>query len=314
MKNKKFLTIIAVVIMSGMLLTAGALAFNPEGNAYEQFKALSNQDHDKIDNATVSMSMVAVDNGEPVISLHGTMKKDTTSEQVSGIFAASCKTTNSFEIYENKDELFLHLMGSENWYKTTRKDEESNEDHTGFSRGTDEDSSKAKQMKDAFLDTIMRDYKDQVTMTEENGLRTFSLKLDEGNIPVLLQTLFQLSDMRENECCETPEQLNLLPQELQGIFTDMKDCEYDVDLTEKKLESLAISFTVDQEKCPVALNMSIRCSGTDTDGAAHSLNVDFSVTLSDVGTTVPDIANPDTAAITTIDSEAFERTGRRCGK
>ncbi len=312
MKNKKFLTIIAVVVMSGLLLTVGAMASNPAGGAYEQFKSLLDQEHEQIENATVNMSMAITDNGESVIVLNGTMKMNTVSEKMSGTFLATGKETKSFEIYQDSNDVLLHLTGSENWYKTTNKDEYS-EDMSQIrrrDRGRDEDFGENKQLRDALIDTIMGDYKDQIAMTEANGLRRFSLSFNEGNMPVLLQAMFRLSDIQENEGCEDPENLSLLPQELQDAFADMKDFEYDVDFNEKKIKAIEISFAVNQQNHLEEMGMSLSCLGTDTEGTVHDLDIDFSMVLSDVETTVVDEANPDTAAIITIDSEIFESAPR----
>lgn len=305
MKNKKFLTIIAVVVMSGLLLTAGAMAANPAGSAYEQFKSLLDQDHERIKNATLDMSMAVVDNGDSVIDLDGSMKMETGRNKMSGSFQLSGKTTKSFDIYKDNEDVLFHLTGSENWYKATRKEgsEDAEKFRRDFGRDRKENFGENKQLKEALLDAIIGDYKDQINMTESDGLRTLSLSLDEGNMPVLLQTAFQMSDMRENKECEDLEKLSLLPQELQDAFADMKNCEYDVELVDKKLEGMEISITVDQQNQPVEMGMSMECSGTDINGAEHVLDIDFSMKLSSVGTTVVDEANPDPASVTTIDSE-----------
>ncbi len=316
MKNKKFLVIIAAVVMSGMLLTAGAMAANPEGSAYEQFKSLLDQDYESIQNATVNMSMAVSDNNETVIALDGSMKVDEGNKKMSGTFQTSAKTTKSFEIYSDNEDVLLHLTGSENWYKTTHKDEyteDGEEYRSGFGHDRRGNPGENKQMKDALLDTIMGDYKNQINMTESNGQRTFSLSFDQGNMPILLQTAFQMSDKQDDKECEAPENLSMLPQELQDAFADMKDCEYDIELVDKKLESLEVSLTVDQQNRPAAMSISVNCSGTDTQGVAHALDVDMSMSFSDVGTTVVDEANPDAASVTTIDSKVFEGTCRRQG-
>lgn len=313
MKNKKFLTIIAVVVVSGLLLTAGAMAANPAGSAYEQFKSLLDQDHECIENATINMSVAVVDNGESVIALDGSMKMETAGDKMSGTFQISGKTTKSFDIYKDNDDVLLRLTGSENWYKSTHKENSGDEEEfrRDFGRDRKEDFGENKQLRDALLDTIIGDYKDQINMIESNGLRTLSLSLDEGNMPILLQTAFQMSDRHENKECEEPENLSLLPQELQDAFADMKHCEYDVELVDKKLEGIQISITVDQQNRPVEMGMSMVCTGTDIDGAEHVLDIDLSIRLSDVGTTVVDEANPDPASVTTIDSSVFEGSGAR---
>jgi hypothetical protein len=312
MKNKKFLTIIAVVVMSGLLLTVGAMAAYPAGSAYEQFKTLLDQDHVNIENATVNVNMSFVDNGETVFALDGSMKVDEQSEKMSGTFQISGKTEKAFEIYKNNDDILLHLTGSENWYKTVHKDERSyDEEESGrhFGRDRRDDTAKNKQLREAFLDTIVGDYKDQFSMTESNGLRTFSLSFDEGNMPILLQTAFQLSDNRHENEYEDPAELCPLPQELQDAFADMKNCEYDVDLVEKKLVRMGLSLTVDDQNRLVAMGMSLSCSGTDSEGVAHALDIDFSMTLSEVGTSIVDEADPDPAKVTAIDSEVFKNIG-----
>ncbi len=316
MKNKKFLTTIAVVVMSGVLLTAGAMAANPAGSAYEQFKSVLAKEHESIENATVNMSMAISDNGQAVIALDGSMKVDKDSNKMSGTFQISGKTAKSFEVYKNNDDMLLQLAGSENWYKTTNKDEYSedgDEFRRGFGREGRENAGENKQLREALLDTLMGDYKDQINMTETNGLRTFSLSLDEGNMPVLLQTAFQMSDTYEDKECEVPEDLSQLPQELQDAFADMKLCEYDVDMVDKKLEAIAISITVDQYNNPVGMSMSLTCSGTDAEGTSHVLDVDLSMSFSDVGITVADEVNPDAESVITIDSEILSGPCRRNG-
>lgn len=314
MKNKRFYTIIAVVVMSFVLLSVGAMAANRAGSAYEQFKSVIDQDHESIENATVNMSMAVSDNGEAVIALDGSMKLDKAGKKMSGSFQTSGKASKSFELYKNNDDMFLHLTGSENWYKMTQKDEHSENEEKSrcdFERERRENADENKRLVDALLDTIMGDYKEQINMTESNGQRTFSLSLSEGNMPILLQTVFQMSDKHEGIECEDSENLSLLPQELQDAINDMKMCEYDVELINKKLERIEISITVDQKNNPIGMSMSMNCSGTDVQGTYHALNIDFSMEFSDVGTTMIDEANPDTASITVIDNDAFNCSDRR---
>ncbi len=316
MKNKKFLTIIAVIVMSGVLLTAGAMAANTAGSAYEQFKLLLDEEHGCIENATVNVVMSVIDNGETVIALDGDMKMDEGSNKMSGSFLATGKEKEkSFEIYRDNDDVLLHLTGSDNWYRTTREEESIQEDDTRrFGRDRDGKFGENKQLRDALLDTVMGDYKDQVIMTEANGLRTFSLSFDEGNMPVFLQTLFQVADMGERrDEYDEQEDLSVLPQELQDVFTEMKNDKYDLEFVEKKLKKLEISFTVDQKNNLTGMGMLINCSGTDTEGTAHDLSIDFSMAMTNVGITVADEANPDSDAIITIDNTVFSRAGRRHG-
>lgn len=317
MKNKKFLTIIAAVVLSGMLLTAGALAANPAGSAYEQFKQLLNGDQVRIDNASVDVSMSVTDNRQLVLALYGNMKRDSVSDRMSGTFNITGKEkTESLEVYCNSEEVLFRLAGSDNWYRTTHGNGWREEERVRrYGRDAEGWDGKDKQLRDVLFDTVMGDYRDQFSVTESNGFRTFTLSFDEGNMPILLQAFFQLSDSGINyeirDEYDENDNLDDLPQELRDALSRLKEQDHDIELVEKKLKSLEMTFTVDQQDRFTGIGIATVCTGKDAEGTVHELEIDLSVSLTDIGTTVADEANPDPASVTVIENDIFMNAGRR---
>lgn len=309
MKNKKFLTIGAAVLLSGVLLLTSALTGNAAGNAYEQLKMLLSEKHEQITNATVQLNMSLTDNGMEVFKVEGKVKVDHESDKASGrILFADESVTKSFDVFHSNNEALFRLTGSENWYRIQRDKELEDRMESRHQRGSSPMKENA-QVRDMLLDTLMGDYKDQVSLVESNGLRTFSLTLDENNMPVLLQTLFSADGIHRGERFQEACDLTVLPEELQNLCLEMKDHRHGLELENRKLKSIVLSFSVNEQNHPVGMKLAIDFSGTDTDGNGHDCSMSLNATLSDLGTTVPDEADADPASITTVDTAHMKDAG-----
>ena len=316
MKSKISLAIIATVVLSGILLTVVAFAANQAGGAYEQFKKLFDREHVKFDNATANVTMSVTDNGQRVLGLEGSMKRDSVGDRMSGTLLISGKEkTESFEVYCNSEDDLFRLAGSDKWYRTTHSNEDREEGgDRRFDGNAEERDIRDSELKDAVLDTVFGSYRDQFSVVESNGQRTFTLRFSENNMPILLQTMFQLSDMRENDNTrdgsDCNDDLSVLPQELQDAFSGLIEQDHAPELVEKKLEKLEMSFTVDEQDRVTGISLAAECSGTDAGGTAHELDIALSVSLTDIGTTVVDEADPDPASNTVIEKGIFRNAGK----
>lgn len=313
MKNKKFLKIGAAVLLSGVLLMATALSGYASDNAYEQLKALLREEQVQHSNLTIHMDLGISDNGTQVFRATGGFKADKDAENMSGQLQVTANEDEKvIDFYQKDDTVLFHLAGSENWYQTTSPEKNSDDEYGTRKRFNKDDMKDNQQLREALMDTMMGDLKDQVLLTESNGLRTFALTLDKSNMPVLIQTAFSVS----NRDCETevPEAFDManLPTELQDVISDMKNYHNLIDISgEKTLEKIMISLTVDQQNQPQAMDLSTSISGIGKDGSAHVYEMNCSMVLSDLNTTVPDEANINTATIIKVDSTQFENRRNR---
>lgn len=313
MKNKKLLTAGTAVLLSGVLLAATALTGNAATNAYEQFKTLLSQDHAKVDNMTLHMNMTISDNNAAVLNAIADMKADT-EKKMSGQFQISgAGEEKSFEVYGKDGTMLFHQTGSENWYQAAHQNEDSEDADKDLERRFSRpDMKDHEELREMFLDAMMGDLKDQVTLSESNGLRTFSLTLDEGNMPVLVKTAFSLGSRThgDKKALDTVAVASL-PQELQNVVADMAEYHKLIEISgERTLERVTIALTVDENNQPQAMAFTTNFSGVAEDGSAHDYEINCSLTLSDLNTTIVSEADVDPSAITTIDSALFENAGK----
>lgn len=316
MKNKKLLPVGIAVLLSGILLVATALTGNAASNAYEQFKELLHQDPVQFENATVGVNIDISDNGEKILHLGGSVKADKDSTNMSGKFELSGKgPEKAFEVYGNKDDVLLHVEGSENWYQAANHKSEADEEEGPRGHFGDKDWNDGKNLRDALLDTLMGDLKDQVKLAEADGLRTFSLTLDKGNMPILLQTAFSAAGEVHKEAeLSTVCDLTGLPEELQDVIADMAAYRNLIDISgERTLEKIVISLTVDRDNQPKMFELTTSFSGISKDGGKHNYEINGFVALSNVNETTIDTVNVDPSSIITIDTSKFEniRDNRR---
>ena len=312
MNNKKYLSVGVAVLLSGVLLIATALTGSAASNAYDQFKMLLREDHAQFTNMTVAMNMSISDNGKAVLNVVGDVKADKDAKNMSGQFQISGKgDEKTFEVYRSDDAVLLHFAGSENWYQPASLKEYSDDEIENYGRFGKEPMKDNEKLRDMLMDTLMGDLKDQVILDESNGLRTFSLTLDQGNMPVLIQTVFSAgSEMHGGTKTMDVLAIANLPVELQEVITDMMVYHDLVDISgERTLKEIKVSLTVDQNNQPVAMALSTSFSGLAKDGSAHDYAVNFEMNLSDLNTTVPDEADVNPSSIITIDSTQFENCG-----
>ncbi len=311
MKNRKYLKIGAVVLLSVILLVTAVLTSYASNNAYGELKMLMREyraERVEIDSMTLHMEMDITDNGENVLRFTGDIKTADDKKNKSGQFQVTKQgVENVFEVYSKNDTVLFHLNGSENWYQTTSAENCSyDEDQFSRRRGT-EDMNDNQQLQESLMDAIMGDLKDQIALVESNGLRTFSLTLDKSNMPVLVQTLFSIAEFRDDTRHQDDAVMLNLPEELQDEIGGMMDCEDLAEITSNRvLEVINISLSVDEKNQPKNIDLSMRFSGTAKDGTAHVIEVDCSVALSNINTTVPDEVNVDPSSITIIETEQFE--------
>lgn len=308
MNNKKYLKIGAAVLLSGILLITAVLTSYASSNAYEEFKRLMREEHVQVDSMTLKMDMVTTDNGETVFRAEGNMKADRDAESTSGQFQISMKgEEKDFEVYRNDDTTLFRLNGSENWYQTTSTESFSDNEDQIPRYIHREDMNNNRQLHETLMDAMIGDLKDQITLVEANGLRTFSLTLDKGNMPVLVQTIFSAADMHDDIKPHDDAVIANLPAELRNEISDMMDNHDLVDISSNKLiEKVKVSLTIDEKNQPQNMDLSMEFSGNAKDGTAHVIEVNCSLALSDINTTVPDEVNVDPSLITIIETEQFE--------
>jgi hypothetical protein len=302
MKNKKYFKIGMAILLSGVLLFAVALTGNAESGAYEQLKMLLRSEPAEASNMTVHMKLSLADNGTTVVNAAGDIKADNDSGKMSGVFNISGQAgEKTFEVFRNGDSTLLHLAGSANWYRTECEEEPT--DREFFSKRADRpEGNDNPELREASMDILMGGLKDRIALEEANGLRTFSLTFDKGNMPVLLQAAFgaRWTDRpKSSQAVDT----SALPAELQAALSEMAQYGDLIDLPgERVLDGLKLSFTVDGNDQPQAAELSADFSGIGADGSSHTYQLVCKMTLADINSTTPDDASADPASIIQIDA------------
>lgn len=304
MKKRKYMAIGAAVLLSGLLLFSMALTSYASGNAYEQLKQLLDERPADNGNMTVHMDISVTDNGVTAMSTTGDIKTDKATENTSGQIKVSGKSEEKLiNFFSAENSVLFNMEGSENWYRTEARDRNLRRDPE---KRFDSQNPDMQKLRGAIMDALMGDLKDQVTLEESNGLRTFSLELDKNNMPLIVETAFNASGMRNKADLPDTAGITKLPEELQELVKDLADYHKDVEISgEKELDSISIKLTVDQDNKPVGAELSTAFSGKSTDGNTHSFVVSFKAAMSDMNTTVPDQPGIDPSKAITIDPAQF---------
>jgi hypothetical protein len=304
MKKKKYLAIGAAVLLSGLLLFSMALTSYASGNAYEQLKLLLDEEPADIGNMTVHMDMSVTDNGVTAVNTTGDIKTDKNIGNTSGKIKVSGKSEEKvINFFSDENAVLFNVEGSENWYRTEAQDRNFRRDNE---KRFDSQNPDMQKLRGAIMDALMGDLKDQVTLEESNGQRTFSLELDKDNMPLLVETAFNASGMQKKADLPDAAGIANLPAELQELVKDLADYHKDVDISgEKQLERVSVKLTVGQDNKPVGAELSTAFSGMSSDGSTHNFVVSFKAAMSDLNTTVPDQAGIDPSKAITIDSAQF---------
>jgi hypothetical protein len=302
--KKKYLAIGAAVLLSGLLLVSMTLTSYASGNAYEQLKQPLSEEPAEIGSMTVHMDMSVTDNGVTAMSTTGDIKADKAAEKTSGQVKISGKSEEKVINFFSADNAVLfNVEGSENWYRTEGREGNFRRDSENRINSVNADAQKLRGM---LMDALMGDLKDQVSLEESNGLRTFSLELNKDNMPLLVQTAFNAGGMHNKADLPDAAAISNLPAELQGLVSDLANYHKDVDISgEKELEGINVKLTVDQDNKPVGAELSVAFSGMSVDGSKHNFVTSFKAAMSDLNTTVPDQAGIDPSKAITVDASQF---------
>ncbi|HEX2947454.1 MAG TPA: hypothetical protein VHT96_16065 [Clostridia bacterium] len=305
MKKNKYLAIGAAVMLSGLLLLSMTVASYASGNAYEQLKQLLNEKPAEIGNMTVHMDMSVTDNGVTAMNTVGDIKADKASKNSSGQIKVSGKSEEKVINFFSADKAVLfNVAGSENWYRTEARERLSRSDSE---EQFGNDNADMKKLRGMLMDTLMGDMKDQVSLEESNGLRTFSLELNKGNMPLLVQTAFNAGSTRKQADLPDAGAMANLPSELQDLIGDLADYHKAVNISgEKDLQRISVKLTVNQDNKPVGADLSAAFSAMSTDGSVHNYETSLKASISDLNSTVPDQAGIDPSKAITIDPAQFE--------
>ncbi len=321
MKNKKGWIIGSAMGLSIVLLATVAFAGTAATSGYDALKAqMRTRPMVEVKNATVDMAVSVTEDGKSVLNVNAVMKMDEAEERMSGtVVVKGSDVDRTMTIFHTDTTGYLNVSGSDIWFQTDRTDETGmggrmphghgmrggmrNDMRTGFHADGAMDPD-AMKFGEAFLDTVMGDLKNAVVLTENGGEKTFSLKIDQSNMPELMKAGLAIGASHRQsrgdaEICFSNKAFADLGNpvaeaQLKELLPEMKALHETIHLTDNvTIGSIDFSFTVDADNQPVFGNTTVVVSGDSADGTAHTYTVDFAMTFSDIGSTVPDTFAPE---------------------
>lgn len=324
MKNKKAWIIGTAMGLSTVMLATVAFAGTGATSGYDALKALMRtRGTVEAKNATVDMTVSVTEKGQALVLVGAVMKVDAEQEQMSGsVSIAGSGVDRTMTMYQSDKTAYLNVSGSDTWFRTDRTDETGMNGEMG-TRGTHgrmrgirssdasfdmQDDMKmdpnAAKFAETLLDTVMGDLKHAVVLKENGTDKTFSLKIDQSNMPELLKAALAAGashkrDAVDDDICMSEVALADLGNpvaeaQIKALLPEMKALHDAINLTDNvSIESIDLSFTVDADNQPVSSNVSVIVSGNASDGSAHTYAVDFVAKTGSIGSTVPDTFDPE---------------------
>ena len=324
MKNKRAWIIGTAMGLSTVMLATVAFAGTGANSGYDALKALMRtRGTVEAKNATIDMTVSVTEKGQALALVDAVMKVDGEQERMSGSVAISGSGVDrTVTLFQSGETGYLNVSGSDTWFRTERTDETGMErgmnargahgrmhgfgtDASGFDMNDDGTMNpEAARFAETLMDTVMGDLKHAVVMQENGTEKTFSLKIDQSNMPELLKAALAAGashqkDAADADLCLSGEALADLGNpaaeaQIKALLPEMKALHDAINLTDNiNIESIDLSFTVDADNQPVSSDVSVIVSGNASDGAAHTYAVDIAMKTSAVGSTVPDTFNPE---------------------
>jgi len=320
MKNKKAWIIGTAMGLSTLMLATVAFAGTGATTGYDALKALMiNHRTVEAKNATLDLSVSVTEEGRSVLDLQTTMKTASEAQNMSGtVTLKGTGVDRAMTMYHTGTTAYMNVSGSDTWFRMDEAAEDMQArrgPHAGMRSGMNADmqdgmhgdmasNPDAAKFGEAFLDTAMGDLKNSVIMTESGSGRTFSLKIDQSNMPELMKAALALGASRQqsgpdDSTCFPEDKLAELGNpaaeaQLKALLPEMQALKAAINLKDNvTVHSIDFSFTVDADNQPVSGKTTVIVSGNAADGTAHTYTADMSMKLSAIGTTVPDTFNPE---------------------
>jgi hypothetical protein len=340
MKNKKAWIIGTAMGLSAVMLGTVAFAGTSATSGYDALKEMM-RTHNAVEvkNATVDLSVSVTEKGQSLVNVDGLVKMDSEAQRMSGVVTVkSADVDRTITTYQTGTTGYLNVSGSDTWYQTDKTDVEAmngrmaargmhgdtrfegrfDERFDGrFDGRTMDADPNAEKFAETFLDTIMGDLKNAVVLTENGAERTFSLKMDQSNMPELMKAALALGASHRPEAADAEPSLSeeefarignpVAEAHLKALLPEMMQLHDAIDLSNNiNVESIDISFTVDAANQPVSGNTTLIISGNTEDGTARTYTVDISMTYLDFGNTIPDTFEPEGKNIEVVQTPMHE--------
>jgi hypothetical protein len=324
MKNKKAWIIGTAMGLSTVMLATVAFAGTSATSGYDALKAAMRTQHAvEVRNATVDFDVSVSEGAQSLVNVNAAMKMDSEARQMSGVVTVKgAGVDRTITTYQTENTGYLNVSGSETWFQTDRTEMNGSDarmnGRMGGTHGMRGDSRfegqyhmgagmpmmngmdpNAEKFAETFLDTLMGDLKQAVVLTENGTEKTFSLKIDQSNMPELMKAALALgasSRMEERDAAPnlTEEKMARIGNpaaeaQMKALLPEMTRLHDAIDLTDNvTVDSIDMSVTVDADNQPVSGKTTVVVSGDAADGTAHTYTVDMAFRFSAVGSTVPD--------------------------
>lgn len=327
MKNKKAWIIGTAMGLSAVMLGTVAFAGTSATSGYDALKALM-RTHNTVEakNATVDLSVSVTEKGQSLVNVNGLVKMDSEAQRMSGVVTVkSADVDRTITTYQTGTTGYLNVSGIDTWFQTDKTDVDGMSGMHGnarfeerFDGRTMDADPNAEKFAETFLDTIMGDLKNAVILTENGTERTFSLKIDQSNMPELMKAALALGASHRPGDADTEPSLSeeefakignpVAEAQLKALLPEMMQLHDAIDLADNvNVESINMAFTVDADNQPVSGNTTLIVSGNAADGTARTYTVDISMSYMDFGSTVPDTFEPEGKDIEVVQTPMHEK-------
>ncbi len=280
-KMKRILTLGSSIVLGGMIVLSAALANANTTTGYEELKTTI-KNMAQVKSFTGVLNASIKDNGKVLAEINaGLMTDEDTGDGSVKASISSNGTKEDFVVFKQDGKMIFKSNGSET-YNVAEEHENSKNDR--FDNDKKKCDPEAMAIGEKIMDFVVGDLKNQVEIKENDGEKIISMNLSEKEIPTIANLIASLAVKEKAE--RNPEDVMKLEDTL-GIKTDLKP-EMPRLVDDVRIENVKFKVTVGKDGIVKNLSGSAAVAGNDEKGTFHKVEFDFTMSLSNVNSTVPE--------------------------
>ncbi|WEK54618.1 MAG: hypothetical protein P0Y55_00635 [Candidatus Cohnella colombiensis] len=302
--KKKFMLMGAGLALGSALLVTSAFAGIGGAKGYEAYKAAIKQTA-TVSNATHQVTLSVRDNGNELLNVKSTMKRDEATQSFSGIAAITAGTTvQTIDFHNQEGKNILKNSNSDTYYVIA---ESGHKEQMSKYKGWED--SAHNQVLENIVDTLVGNLKNYVVLGNTAGAhQTVTVSLRGSQIPSAANVIGSLivkealnrdhsqEDMDWQKIGNNP--LGLDVKQIAAHFPKLSQ--------EVNIDEVALHATIDENNYIMNQEIDFTISGKDASGQAHNVIISIDIDMSDINSTIPDIIDLTGKNIKTIKSSDFD--------
>lgn len=284
--NKNLIrTGIGLAIGGSLLFTSTVMSMADKPSGYEVLKSVF-KDSERIQNATYQISATLSDNNTKLIKMNAQLKSEEENLFSGTVELDTENKDKSYVLYGQKDSMVFKDDDSTIYNKIEER-QKTGKKNRGEKVKLHKEDPKLEKLGEMILDTLVGDLKYKVDLTElDDGYKKLTVDLEENEIPALVNLALAI---KEEDYCDKDNKFNDKDCCFSDILDlDKEDFQFPKITDNIKAEKIYLDLTLDKSNMIKELNMEFDITGNDAKGEFHKNEMDISLAVDDINSTVVD--------------------------